>query len=40
LKNSVAEHIVYGWQEENDSYYTPTQPKEDVMLNTFNNSPF
>jgi archaellum biogenesis ATPase FlaH len=40
LKNSVAEHIVYGWQEENDSYYTPTQPKEDVMLTTFNNSPF
>lgn len=39
LKNSVAEHIVYGWQEGNDTYYSSPQT-EDVMLTTFNNSPF
>lgn len=39
LKNSVAEHIVYGWQEGNDTYYSSPQT-EDIMLSTFNNSPF
>lgn len=40
LKNSVAEHIVYGWQEENDTCYSSPQPENNRMLTTFNNSPF
>lgn len=40
LKNSVAEHIVYNWQEENDTYYSSPQAEDDRILTTFNNSPF
>lgn len=40
LKNSVAEHIVYNWQEENDTCYSSPQAEDDRMLTTFNNSPF
>lgn len=40
LKNSVAEHIVYNWQEENDTYSSSPQTENDSMLTTFNNSPF
>lgn len=40
LKNTVAEHIVYNWQEENGTYYSSPQPEDDRMLATFNNSPF
>jgi hypothetical protein len=40
LKNSVAEHIIYGWQEKNDTYYSYPQTEDDKMLTTFNNSPF
>ena len=39
FKNYRSEHIVYNWQEENDTYYSSPQT-EDVMLTTFNNSPF
>lgn len=40
LKNSVAEHIVYNWQEKNDTCYSSPQSEKDSMLTTFNNSPF
>lgn len=40
FKNDINEHIVYGWQEENDTYYSSPQPENDRMLTTFNNSPF
>lgn len=40
FKNYKSEHIVYNWQEENDTYYSSPQTEDDVMLTTFNNSPF